>query len=343
MPPFLHESKEKWIYESFCNNSFTYDSETKMYKYANPKYPNKKYQKTFNPKEFMVRGDVINFDGNYRNDNKMIFDGTKLLQLYTDIDDYGSVPPEFVCGDLPNEFNIGDFEKLIDHNFINWLSKDTLKKIEIDKKDKEIYGKVSIKGKTWSILFNLDNLNSTEFETDWVVSRKFNCNIDNNIIVKSKNNYLIKTEDEAMNDSLKTLVSNNNNSINIIYTYDSSPTSNGWFGYKINNETKLTNYTGTPIFPLIFKKTINNYTNEVIIPHKFRYDHYLELWEKDLDKIYVSEITGYLISIKLQIISPDDLPNYVKGEINKLIDNYDNIKERRPFHKEGNNLLEMFM
>jgi len=35
--------------------------------------------------------------------------------------------------------------------------------------------------------------------------------------------------------------------------------------------------------------------------------------------------------------------NYVIGEINKLIDNYDNIDERRPFHREGNSLLEMYI
>lgn len=210
MPNLIESPYEEWIYKSFCNNCFSYDTETQMYKYSNPKYPNRKYQKTYNPKQFMVRGDVMNFNGHYRNENKMIFDGTKLIQLYTKIDDYGSVPPEFVCGDLPEEFNIGDFEKLIDHNFINWLSKDTLKKIEINKVGNEICGKVSIKGKTWQILFNLDNLNSTEFETNWKGS-------------------------------------------------------------------------------------------------------------------------------------PDKLSDYVIGEINKLIDNYDNVDERRPFHREGNSLLEMYI
>jgi len=210
MPNLIENPYEEWIYKSFCNNCFKYDTETQMYKYSNPKYPNKKYQKTYNPKQFMLRGDVMNFNGHYRNENKMIFDGTKLLQLYTKIDDYGSVPPEFVCGDLPGEFNIGDFEKLIDHNFINWLSKDTLKNIKIEKVQGQICGKVSIKGKTWQILFNLDNLNSTEFETNWKGS-------------------------------------------------------------------------------------------------------------------------------------PDKLSDYVNGEINKLIDNYDNVDERRPFHREGTSLLEMYI
>jgi hypothetical protein len=337
MPPILHESNERWIYESLCNNKFKYNEELQMYKYSNSQHPTKNYKKTFNPAEFMKRGDVINFGGSYRNENKMIFDGQKLLQLYTKIDDYGSVPPNFVCGDLPDEFNIGDFENLIDHNSISWLSKDILKKIELDKKDNDIYGKVSIKGKIWNIYFELSSLN-TEFDTNWGGSKNFNCNIDNDIIVKSRNNYLIKTEDPMMNDNLKTLIKENNNSINIIYTYNSSPDSSGWFAYKNIKETKLTDFTDTPIFPLILKKNDKNYRLEVNICKKARYDHYLDLWKKDLNNVYVIEITGYLINITLQKISHN-----LQGTINKLIDNYDNINERRPFHREGINLLVMYI
>ena len=62
-----------------------------------------------------------------------------------------------------------------------------------------------------------------------------------------------------------------------------------------------------------------------------------------MDNIYINEISGYPISITLQKMSTDDLTIYVKGEINKLIDNYDNVNERRPIHKDENNLLEMYI
>lgn len=99
----------------------------------------------------MTRGDVICFGGNYRNERKMIFNGEKLEDLYTEVDDYGSVPPTYeVCDD---GFDIGDFEDLIDHNSINWLSLKKLKEIKIFEKDNNVMGNVEIKGKLWNIYF----------------------------------------------------------------------------------------------------------------------------------------------------------------------------------------------
>jgi hypothetical protein len=105
----------------------------------------------------MTRGDVINFGGGYRNENKLIYDGNKLKHLYTKVDDYGSVPPDFVAGDNEGEFNIGDFEDIIDHNSINWLSKEKLQQIEIYETDNNIKGKVTIRGKLWNIKIYYDN------------------------------------------------------------------------------------------------------------------------------------------------------------------------------------------
>ena len=124
--PRLVECKEEWIYDAICDNKFKFDSTYKLYKYDNTaKFPNKNYKKIFDPKSLGIsRGDVVHFgDDDYRNNNKMIYDGVKLQNLWTEVDDYGSVPPTFVCGDDPDDFNIGDFEDLIDHNFVNWLSK----------------------------------------------------------------------------------------------------------------------------------------------------------------------------------------------------------------------------
>jgi len=57
--PTFHESDEEWIYTAICDNTFTFDPETKVYKYKNPKYPNKNYKKIFDPKLFMSRGDSV--------------------------------------------------------------------------------------------------------------------------------------------------------------------------------------------------------------------------------------------------------------------------------------------
>jgi len=159
--PYLHESNEysEYIFKALINKEgpiYKWDPIQKLYKYSNTLYPNKNYKKTFDPKSFMNRGDVIHFEGDsYRNNYKMIFDGEKLQHLDTNIDDYGAVPPDFVVGDNEGEFNIGDFEELIDHNNINWLSRDKLKEIKIYEIEGEILGEVKIRNKKWIIYFEI--------------------------------------------------------------------------------------------------------------------------------------------------------------------------------------------
>ena len=65
---------EKWIYDAICQIKnpgpvFEFSPNEEIYNYKNTLFPNKKYSKTFNPKSFMKRGDVINFGGVYRNEN----------------------------------------------------------------------------------------------------------------------------------------------------------------------------------------------------------------------------------------------------------------------------------
>jgi hypothetical protein len=158
--PNFHQIDEEYIYKILNNISgpmYKWDDTLKLYKYSNTLFPNKNYKKTFDPKSFMSRGDVVHFGkDDYRNNNKMIFDGEKLEHLHTEIDDYGSVPPTYVVGDGPGEFNIGDFEDVIDHNYINWLSKEKLKDIYIYEKNNEVWGEVMIKGKKWHICINMN-------------------------------------------------------------------------------------------------------------------------------------------------------------------------------------------
>jgi hypothetical protein len=173
--PILHENIDSYIYEAIVNTEkgpkYTWDENNKVYRYSNSNFPNKNHTKIFDPKLLgMSRGDVIHFgNDNYRNNNKLIYDGVKLQELWTEVDDYGSVPPTFLCGDGPGDFNIGDFEDIIENSTINWLSKEKLKEIEIVKNKDEVYGKVQIKGKKWII--TIDNINMVSNSID----DKFNC------------------------------------------------------------------------------------------------------------------------------------------------------------------------
>lgn len=63
--------------------------------------------------------------GRYRNDGVMIYDGSELRNLYSEVDEYGSVPPDFCYP----EFDLGYFLPEIGHNFIVWLSEKVRKTI----------------------------------------------------------------------------------------------------------------------------------------------------------------------------------------------------------------------
>lgn len=67
-----------------------------------------------------ARGDIVHLEecGEYRNSGKAIWDGSKLISLHYDIDDYGSVPPEFTVGD---EFKADHWLEVVDHNEIVWV------------------------------------------------------------------------------------------------------------------------------------------------------------------------------------------------------------------------------
>lgn len=150
--PVMYEN-EKWIYDAICQIKnpgpvFEFSPNEEIYNYKNTLFPNKKYSKTFNPKSFMKRGDIINFG-----DVKMIFNGNVLLHLNIYLDEKGSIPPQFDCGDKDDEFNIGDFEELIDHNTINFLSYSKKNEIDFYVENDIVKGKVSIKGKEWKIDF----------------------------------------------------------------------------------------------------------------------------------------------------------------------------------------------
>lgn len=76
---------------------------SKVNKYIAETYPNIK------------RGDVVFFEscGEYRNSGKLMWNGTKLIALADDYDDYGHVPYEIKIEEFPHR---DYFSKSIDHN-----------------------------------------------------------------------------------------------------------------------------------------------------------------------------------------------------------------------------------
>lgn len=357
--PTLHENSEEYILDAIVNTGdgpkYTWDETNKVYKYSNSKFPNKIYKKIFDPKSLnMQRGDVIHFgNDDYRNNNKMIFNGEKLEHLYTEVDDYGSVPPTYECGDSPNEFNIGDFEDIIDHNNINWLSKEKLKDIYIYEKNDEVWGEVMIKGKKWTICIDMYRLKESEFISGWLCSKKFKCyinddddqiniNINNiNIFININNSYLINTVNDDDEYNFKSLVKNDNN-LNIINYYDNI-TGGSWFGYQINNETKLSDNNNVINFPLIWKKVTQHYTSEYLIINQDRYDFNMKNDINELDKIYINNIIGYPITINLVEKDKNEKIDYANEFINRLIQDYDDITKRRSFSREGTSLLQIYL
>lgn len=73
------------------------------------------------------RGDLIRYqeDAGYRNNGVAIFDGEKIVDLYTEIDDYGSLPEEFrvIEENVPIGYwrDVSDEQPGIAHNNIVWF------------------------------------------------------------------------------------------------------------------------------------------------------------------------------------------------------------------------------
>ena len=91
---------EEYIY---CNTKWNERRKTRSYVYdhLNKLYPNKKYNISH-----MKWCNIIHFGNDYyRNNNKLIFDGVKL------VDDYDSLHKEYVVSENPWDFNIGDFNR----------------------------------------------------------------------------------------------------------------------------------------------------------------------------------------------------------------------------------------
>lgn len=364
--PSLHENTEEHIYKAILNADelkpgpmYIYSPTRRLYEYSNSLYPNKNYTKTFDPKSFMTRGDVIHFGGDeYRNNNKMIFDGDKLIELHTEVDDYGSVPPIFVVGDNEGEFDIGDFEDLIDHNSINWLSKEKLQEIELYQKKGSVYGKVVIKAHPWNVLFEIHE--DTEFNTGYGrhYSREYKCLIENDNIIIDKpstnsnsvlnNKYIITAYEDSEQELLLSLVQADNTVRIINYSRKALQPSKYimetmWYLFQSTKEYKFDANQETINYPIIWQKKGSSYDCETLIFDQDGYNRYKTINESELDKVYIREVIGY--TIKITAIKPDidTKQNNIKQYINKLVENYDNIEKRHPVNHDGPNTLTMYI
>jgi hypothetical protein len=316
--PVMYDN-EKWIYDAICHIKnpgpiFEFSPNEEIYNYKNTLFPNKKYSKTFNPKSFMKRGDVINFGGVYRNENKMIFNGNVLLHLHTNIDDYGSVPPYFVCGDKDDEFNIGDFEGLIDHNTINFLSYPKKNEIEFYVENDVIKGKVSIKGKEWKIDF-LNYYDKSVFEI-YLYSLKID---KNNKFTFGYREYLIKSD----NDLTEYQDSDDIFIVNSVKTHLCKKTKE----YNLTAESQVK-------FPLKIKKImLGNEMNEIIFTVD-AYEKYLEEKYnpfKDI-KYVITEFIMTIVTIECIKIDFDCIIHNIKKKLES---------SSVAFHRINDELLEV--
>jgi hypothetical protein len=334
------QKNEKWIYDAFEEGNMIYDSEKSIYKYFNKKYPNRNYTKTFDPKSFMSRGDVICFGGSYRNERKMIFNGNQLEHLYTEADDYGSVPPTFLVGDNDDEFDIGDFELLVDHNSINWLSKDKLKEIEIYADTNKILGSVNIKGKKWIIYFEI--YEESEFNPaacGCYNNLKFIFEEDT-ILISMKNKYSIKSTNNQT-EIIKKFISENND---LQITYHTM--TGTWYLLKVNKDYKLlddnNNLSDDPSFPCLVKEFYHEkYYFENFAIDKKQYDFFIQ--QRNKYKVFIKEIKAYPITIDLVKQTTNGLIEHIKNYIKSSIDNFDNIHKRICVNRDGDDSLMIYI
>ena len=209
-----------WIEQALHKGWFKFDNETNTYKYNNP---TNNHKNKFEFKPNANKGDLIRFtpkgkEGQlYRNEGVWIWDGKNIQPLHTEIDDYGSVPPEFKVG---KDFRPDHWIDKIDHNNIIWLEDDIIENIIINK---NLNGQVKIFNKIYNVdihceALNIDtNLSSVLYPHSLTNDlHKYKLFEENNEIKLFKNNvdklyeklYKIELEDETIKNKLIEYIKN---------------------------------------------------------------------------------------------------------------------------------------
>jgi hypothetical protein len=245
----------------------------------------------------------------------MIFNGNVLLHLHTNIDDYGSVPPQFVCGDKDDEFDIGDFEELIEHNSINFLSYPKKNEIEFYVENDVVKGKVSIKGKEWKIDF-LNYYDKSVFEI-YLYSLKIN---KDNKFTFGYREYLIKSDNDLTEyqDSYDIFI------VNGVKTHLCKKTKE----YNLEDNSNFN-------FPFKIKKMILGSEINKIMFNVDEFQKYLESENKlngKSAKYVITEFIMTTVTIECIKIDFDSIIHNIKQKLEN---------SSVPFHKINDELLEV--
>jgi hypothetical protein len=111
------------------------------------------------------RGDTIILEekAGYRNNGVYMWDGKKVIRLYTEIDDYGSVPPEIEITD--DDFDPRSWHFLVDHNGYVWFSPEIRERICEDLTDKNT-ATLLIRKTKWTFQYSPGYGNTTTMTTE---------------------------------------------------------------------------------------------------------------------------------------------------------------------------------
>ena len=90
------------------------------------------------------------------------------------------------------------------------------------------------------------------------------------------------------------------------------------------------------VFPLILKKK-TGYSYDCYIINQADFDRMIEIYKKDLDKIFIKEIIGYPVTVELLEKDNETLLKEIKEHIQYVIDNDIDI----PFSQEDSNVLSL--
>ena len=116
-----------------------------------------------NDREFLniAKGDIviIESESGYRNTGKFIWNGKKVVDLYTEVDDYGSVPPEIEITD-DNDFDAYSWYDLIEHNNFVWYSPEIRDRIK-DSLNNNLIAQIDIRGTLWTFRIVYHNTRPT--------------------------------------------------------------------------------------------------------------------------------------------------------------------------------------
>ena len=108
---------------------------------------------------------ILESDAGYRNEGVYMWNGTKVIALYTEVDDYGSVPPEIEIAQ-DNDFTPDSWVNLIDHNAIIWFSPELRNMMDFERQGNIYVAYLNFDGVRWKIEYTPNNQVPENFRSD---------------------------------------------------------------------------------------------------------------------------------------------------------------------------------